>query len=339
MFDYEPVTATGPKVALVSMVRGLDESFATWLRVHLRQDIQRIYLVLDAPSEDRAHAERLIRSLDATDRVHLIDNDAAFQARTRALPGVELLLEQAERIVVARQMLAVGVVMGLALEEGVDWLLHLDSDEVVAPYEAAQPLLPYLAAQPADIDEVIFPNFEVVPEAEEVDDPFRDLTLFKKSPYYLRYREFEHLYTAWKGASGKFKLFNAYITGKSALRLADVEEAFVPYSVHHFLPMRFTENVKIEDAGGPVILHYPHCGLARFVARFTGFNAKRIDTYDESKMENDLYGEARRLVGEGKSDQLPALYRRLVMLEEPALRARLERRGYVFRRDFLDGLR
>lgn len=332
------MTGQAPKVAIVSIVRGLDDSFLSWLRIHLSQDVLRIYLVLDAPSEDLETARRLIRAASAEDRVRLFFNDDDFKAQTRALPGVEALLEQSAKIVVARQMLAVGVVMGAALQEGMDWLLHLDSDEVVAPYDPDRRLLDYLAVQPSSIDEVIFPNFEVVPEAEEIDDPFRELTLFKKSPYYLRYREFEHLYTAWKGASGRFKLFNAYITGKSALRLADVDQPFVPYSVHHFLPMRFTENVKIEDAGGPVILHYPHCGLARFVGRFTGFNADRIDTYDESSFGDDLYGQARSAVKEGRADELPELYRRAVMLDEPGLRGRLERRGYIFRRDFLADL-
>ncbi len=332
------MTRTPCKVAIVSIVRGLDDSFLSWLKVHLLQDVLRIYLVLDAPSEDLETARRLISAASAQDRVRLFLNDDDFKAKARALPGVEALLEQSAQVVVARQMLAVGVVMAAALEEGMQWLLHLDSDEVVAPYDCDQPLLGYLAAQPSKIDEVIFPNFEVVPEAEEVSDPFRELTLFKKSPYYLRYREFEHLYTAWKGASGRFKLFNAYITGKSALRLADVDEAFVPYSVHHFLPMRFTDNVKIEDEGGPVILHYPHCGLERFVGRFTGFNADRIDTYDESSFGDDLYGLARKTVKEGRADELPELYRRAVMLQEPGLRARLERRGYVFRRDFLADL-
>lgn len=327
-----------PKVAIVSTVRGIDDGFGSWLRVHLAQGIQRIFLVLDAPNEDREIAERWIRALRVDDRVQLVPADEEHQRAARALPGVEALLADAPRVVVARQMLNVGVVMRRALEEGVDWLLHLDADEVIAPYDPARPLLEYLADQPARIDEVIFPNFEVVPESEEIEDPFRELTLFKKSPYYLRYKEFEHLYTAWNGASGRFKLFNAYITGKAALRLADVDAPFVPYSVHHFLPMRFTENVHIEDAGGPVVLHYPHCGLRRFLARFTGFNAERMDTYGEASFEDDLYGEARRLVREGRAAELPDLYRRRVMLEEPGLRARLERRGYVFRKDFLADL-
>lgn len=326
------------RIAIVSTVRGLDDSFVTWLRVHLAQGIERFHLVLDAPDEDLETARTLIRRANAEAQVVLHLNDDSHKARAAALPGVEALLESAARVVVARQMLNVGVVMQAALEEKTDWLIHIDDDELVVPYTPGRGLRGYLSEVPTSIDEVIFPNFEAAPETEEVTDPFLEIHRFKKSPYYLKYREFEHLYTAWKGASGKFKLFNAYITGKSALRLADVDAAFVPFSVHHFLPMRFAANVHIEDDGGPVVLHYPHCGMQRFVARFTGFNAQRIDTYDEKGFEDDLYGSARKLASEGRSEALAELYRRQVLLQAPGVRGRLERHGYLFERDFLEGL-
>jgi hypothetical protein len=148
----------------------------------------------------------------------------------------------------------------------------------------------------------------------------------------MRYREFELLFTAWDGHSGMFKLFNAYITGKSALRMRDANAPFVPASIHHFLPYRFNRNVRIEDAGGPIVLHYPHCGLDRFVQRFTGFNRDRVNTYDGRKFSDDLYRQAAELVCEGRESELPALYRRLVMLDDARLRARLDESGFLVRR-------
>lgn len=315
------------RVGLVSTVRGLDASFFTWVEHHLRAGIARIYLVFDAPDEDRETIAALRRA--HPERVRCVDNDAAHRARGAGLPGYESYAAQSERYVVARQRLNVGILMPEVRADGMDWLLHLDSDELIAPYTRALSLPDYLAGLSADIDEVIFPNFEALPEAERIEDPFREVTLFKRSPYYLRYKEFEQLFTAWDGASGRFKIFNAYITGKAALRLADVDEPFVPRSVHHFLPMRFTANVHIEDEGGPAIFHYPFCGLDRFLARFGGFNAERADTYDEKGFEDDLYGAARALTAAGRHEELPALYRRLVLLEE--VRPKLERRGLLLR--------
>lgn len=320
-----------PSLALVATVRRLDPSFRTWLHHHRSHGFETIYLVFDAPDEDRAWIDE-IRGSAHFEGVRCIENDAAHQARVRAQPQYARLAQSSVRTVVDRQRLNAGVVMAQALADGVDWLVHLDADELLAPFAPGRAIAAYFTQVPERYDEVIFPNFEAVPEAEEIADPFVDVTLFKKSPYYLRYREFEQLYTAWHGTSGTFKLFNAYITGKSALRMRDVDAPFVPASVHHFLPFRFNGNVRIEDEEGPIVLHYAHCGLERFVARFTGCNRERINTYDGRGFIEDLYREAAERVAQGREGELPALYRRLVMLDDVVLRARLARLGLLLRR-------
>ena len=313
-------------------MRGLDASVLTWLQHHQSHGFRRIYLVFDAPDEDREWIDEIRASRVLGAGVHIVENDAQHQERVRALPRYAQLAPTCERTVVHRQMLNVGVVMQQARADGVDWLLHLDSDELLAPYSADTGIRAYFEQVPEHVDEVIFPNFEAVPETEEIGDPFIEVTLFKKSPYYLRYQEFEHLYTAWNGGSGTFKLFNAYITGKAALRMRDVDIPFVPASVHHFLPFRFNRNVRIEDSGGPIVLHYPLCGLQRFVDRFTGFNRQRVNTYDGTGFVEDLYLKAAELVAAGREPELRELYRRLVMLDDVSLRARLQRNGFLLRR-------
>jgi len=323
---------TASSLALVATVRGLDGSFLTWLYHHYQHGFRRIYLVFDAPDEDRETIDAIRSSAELAGAVLCIENDARHQERVRSLPQYGILEAGYERTVVHRQMLNVGAVMHHAIEEGIGWLLHLDSDELLAPYSPGVPIARYFEQVPERTDEVIFPNFEALPESEQIGDPFLETTLFKKSPYYMRYREFELLYTAWNGHSGTFKLFNAYITGKSALRMRDANVPFVPASVHHFLPIRFNKNVHIEDAGGPIVLHDPHCGLNRFVQRFTGFNRDRVNTYDGRGFTEDLYRQAAELVLEGREHELPSLYRRLVMLDDPRLRTRLHDQGFLLRR-------
>lgn len=324
------MSARHVRLGVVTTARGLDASFRTWLLHHHAIGFEHLYVVLDAPDEDHATAAWVRAHPTLARVVTVIPADAAHRAAVEARPEYAAFAADYARIVVVRQMLNVAVVMARALADGVDWLFHLDADELVTPYARPdEPLADYLAKVPDDVDEIIFPNVEAVPAHDEVEDPFRAITTFRRSPYYLRYKQFEHVFTAWNGASGRFKLFNAYITGKSALRLSATDAAFVPHSVHHFLPLRFTANVHIEDEGGPIVRHYPHCGLARFVARFTGFNRARVNTYGEAAWEGDLYSQAEALVREGREAELPALYRQLVCLDDPALRSKLERRGLL----------
>lgn len=108
----------------------------------------------------------------------------------------------------------------MAQKDGVDWLLHVDTDELIYPsgspnfslqvlalaachallYNSVLPPAPGRAAQhdaalalnallrqellrnvPADVDTLVFPNYESLPERDDVADPFLEVSLFKKN--------------------------------------------------------------------------------------------------------------------------------------------------------------
>jgi len=318
------------------MVRNLDDSFFTWMKHHIGQGFNRFYLIFDAPEEDREVFTRVPDFESSEVSIRLISNNEEHRELLRKHEPELAASVFSENNVVRRQLLNVSWVMNFAIQDGMNWLLHIDSDELIAPYESTSLVTEYLASVDRHFDEVIFPNFEAVPETTEMSNPFFEVSLFRKSPYYMRYREFEHLYTGWHGRTGTYKLFNSYITGKSALRMKDVDVPFVPFSVHHFLPLRFTKNVLIEDRGGPAIFHYPNCGYERFVQRFTGANIDRINTYEESSFgDQDLYGRAQKLAQEQDWDGLEKCYRELVMIEDPKLMRYLVEKEYVIRKKVL----
>jgi len=63
----------------------------------------------------------------------------------------------------------------LAAADGIDWLLHIDTDELAYPGGAPEfSLQRVLAAYPADVDTVVFPNYESLPERDDVQDPFTE---------------------------------------------------------------------------------------------------------------------------------------------------------------------
>ena len=64
----------------------------------------------------------------------------------------------------------------LAAADGIDWLLHIDTDELAYPGGAPEfSLQRVLAAYPADVDTVVFPNYESLPERDDVQDPFTEV--------------------------------------------------------------------------------------------------------------------------------------------------------------------
>jgi hypothetical protein len=66
-----------------------------------------------------------------------------------------------------------------AREAGYEWLVHLDSDELL---HATIPLRQLAAHSPAQADALVFPTKEAVPQQLHYERPFRDIELFKYDP-------------------------------------------------------------------------------------------------------------------------------------------------------------
>ena len=57
-----------------------------------------------------------------------------------------------------------------------DWILHIDTDELVYPGGGPEySIQRVLASVPADVDTIVFPNYESLPERDDVQDPFTEV--------------------------------------------------------------------------------------------------------------------------------------------------------------------
>ena len=66
----------------------------------------------------------------------------------------------------------------MATKDNVDWPLHIDTDELMYPGGSASfSLQDVLATFPDDVDTVVFPNYESLPESNKVHDPFTEVML------------------------------------------------------------------------------------------------------------------------------------------------------------------
>ena len=71
----------------------------------------------------------------------------------------------------------------LAAKDGIDWILHIDTDELVYPGGGAEySIQRVLASVPADVDTLVFPNYESLPERDDVQDPFTEVRHSHKRP-------------------------------------------------------------------------------------------------------------------------------------------------------------
>lgn len=144
----------------------------------------------------------------------------------------------------------------------VNWLLHVDADELIAPFSPHGFNVESLfASLPSSVGRVVMPNHEAIPESafeKEACSPFRTVTLFRKNHRRVHptmYHRFAHL--ARRGVNPNY--FLAYANGKSAAR---VTKSLRANGAHRFK----CPGVEI-TCDECAVLHYPFSSVRRAAAR------------------------------------------------------------------------
>ena len=313
-----------PVLAIASTVRGLDSSYRTAIAHHRALGFSRFYLFLDAPSE-RDDVLALLGEL-AGPEIELIDRDAAHDAWASTSPLYGDPELPYARCVVTRQRINLVRAVELARRDGVDWLLHIDADELLAP-PLGQDLREWIAARADDFDELFFPNLEALQQQDDYGDPFVEVHTFKRNPYHLSKLQLDLL--RYKHERRQF--YVAYASGKSMFKPAAIEAGAVPRSVHQFGPDLYGPRMLVQDRlEGPTLLHYPMVGFVSLLRRVGGFNLDRVNQYEVlSDNPNNLLREARRALTEHGLGALQEFYREWVRYADAAELARLHRWGVL----------
>jgi len=162
-----------------------------------------------------------------------------------------------------RQNLNLETSISAALVEGdIGWIVHIDTDELLHPGGVADySLQTLLDSVPEALDTLVFPNYESAVERDDVLDPFREVTLFKRNfdhvvreTYFARYKEMTR---------GNPNYFLAYGNGKAAARIVPGLRPNGAHRFHNYL--RPPHEAKALDAA---VLHYTY-------ARFQDVRSRR----------------------------------------------------------------
>ena len=161
-------------------------SLDSFICYNLALGFSMLFLYADDPEDEAVVVARRYPA----DRVLLRTHDATLREEWRRLPSWGRLQLYAATEVQARQMLNAEHAMQRSLALGLDFLLHVDSDELLYFPRAAAGAGGAAAALGAHLRELAargalqftYRNLEAVPEAEECADALRAVSLFKQHP-------------------------------------------------------------------------------------------------------------------------------------------------------------
>lgn len=248
------------RVGIVTTLRNADKVLASFLDHHLSIGFEHVFLFFDDPGDPAIALAEQYRD------VTVIRHDDALRRLWESTPLFKdaSVAGNVDAEVMARQVLNAQVAVSLALERNFDWLLHIDSDELFHSFDRG--VGDYFQSITDDGAWCMsFPNHEAIPERADIDDYFRDVTLFKRNLRTRRDPQLKPWHVELMRSVPQLprQFFFFYNNGKSAAR---VSEDLLVHSVHGFRHAGGREPARA--ARNPVILHYPCCGFEHFWSKY-----------------------------------------------------------------------
>mmetsp|Transcript_40451 Transcript_40451/g.72452 ORF Transcript_40451/g.72452 Transcript_40451/m.72452 type:complete len:419 (+) Transcript_40451:44-1300(+) len=231
------------RVAIVMLSRHPPE-LTTWLRYHLH-DAGADHIFITA--EDSPQMSSIVRQLPAEDQA---------KVTLWGAPGPSLLGVSSEdsrpvddyTTLQARQTAAMARARDACKEMGIDWLVHIDDDELLYSPQKRK-VGDLLGAVSANFEQAYLPNFEAVYDSAEVKNCFAETDKVNMNRY----------------------TFQSYANGKSAVRVSASEAR--PAGPHQWRDAQNRELSSVhldQEPFGPAImvLHYESCPFSRWQDKF-----------------------------------------------------------------------
>ena len=311
--------------AIVTTLADADLVMESFIRYHLLIGFDHLFLFFDDPSD------RSFRKAAKYPRVTAIRRDASLRRaweRSVLYGEDEALRKFVDKEVMARQELNVGIAIKLALKMKIQWLLHIDIDELFFPFCNGVGTH-FKSLTEENVGRVTYLNYEAIPERLYIGDYFKEVTLFKKSPDSFPGGSLNdkqtRLIRSIPQLPASFFLF--YGNGKQAAR---VTEQLRPHGVHCF---RSSEGVD-EISQNAVILHYACCGFDHFwrkYSRLGNFSDMRVGWIDLAALGNIFHLEARNVFLSGDRARVRDFYHGRVVFEDDEQKSKLLKSGLCCR--------
>ena len=236
-----------------------------------------------------------------------------------------------------RQSLNMEIAIETARREGVDWHVHIDTDELLNPAGQSEfGVKPLFANVPDEVDLLVFPNYEACPEHDQVKDPFREVTLFKRNFDHVVRNTYMENYRAVTGQNPNY--FLTYGNGESAARIQDGLRPNGAHRFHNYLK----QPVEIKAAEASV-LHYTYTTFDNILSRKNRCDCPK----DEESLKQCFILEFDRVLytkwDEMNEREMRKFYNERVVYRDEALKAKILSNG-LFQRIYtpqlaIEGLR
>ncbi|KAL9260277.1 Glycosyltransferase-like KOBITO 1-like protein [Drosera capensis] len=328
-FGVDNGTELRPKICITGSTAGTLEQILPWIFYHKVIGIRYFFLFV----EGKGASPQISKVLERIPGVKVIYRTKELeeqQARSRVWNETWLasfFYKPCNYELFVKQSLNMEMAIVMARDAGMDWILHLDTDELVHPGGTREYSVRELLSEiPKNVDMVVFPNYESSVERDDVKEPFTEVSMFKKN--------YDHLprdtyFGNYKDATrGNPNYFLTYGNGKSAARIQDHLRPNGAHRWHNY--MKTPNEIKLDEAA---ILHYTYAQYSDLTSRRDRCGCK--PTKDDVKRCFMLeFDRAAFIVAStATEDEMLRWYQEHVVWMDKELKLKLLRKGILTRID------
>ncbi|GAV69401.1 Glyco_tranf_2_4 domain-containing protein [Cephalotus follicularis] len=252
-----------PKICVTtSTSAGLDQ-ILPWMFYHKVIGVTTFFLFVEGKAAS-LNVSKVLESIPGVKVIYRTKELEEQQARSRIWNETWLssfFYKPCNYELFVKQSLNMEMAIVMARDAGMDWILHLDTDELIHPAGAREYSLRQLLLDvPENVDMVIFPNYESSVERDDIKDPFSEVSMFKKNYDHLPKETYFGMYK--ESTRGNPNYFLTYGNGKSAARIEDHLRPNGAHRWHNY--MKTPNEVKLEEAA---VLHYTYAKYSDLTSR------------------------------------------------------------------------
>ncbi|GJM91606.1 hypothetical protein PR202_ga07998 [Eleusine coracana subsp. coracana] len=181
-FPYDSGEGLQPKICVQTSTSAGLEQILPWLFYHKVIGVSQFLLFVEGRAA-KPHVAGVLESIPGVKVVYRTKELEEQQAHSRIWNETWLagfFYKPCNYELFVKQSLNMEMAIVMARDAGMDWIIHLDTDELLYPGGAAEYSVRRLLGEvPRDVDMVIFPNYESSVECDNIKDPFSEVSLFR----------------------------------------------------------------------------------------------------------------------------------------------------------------
>ncbi|WP_313113736.1 glycosyltransferase family 2 protein [Aequorivita sediminis] len=258
------------KIALVITVKNEVRLLRNNLLYHKVIGVDKVFVYFDNTTDSGRES---VADLDFVQTSNSVAADKYV-----SLPYLKKFTSQAAQHHTARQCLNTYDAQQKCKEEGIDWLISIDADELICTdLQKQSDLKSFFNTIPKGTELVDFTTLEVLQQKESYTNVFAEESNFKvnKQVFYLPIRN------PFTKSKQKFPWWYGHTMGKSAVC---VGANLIPHNVHRYKHIDGTSPKRVVKGN---VLHYHAYDAEDFIKKFTNFS-DRPDVFLSGNKVEDL---------------------------------------------------